>query len=372
MLVDKTFVALHIGRTEGAPDVAAEPVLEADVLRRVLDGALGALADALVSDDAARLPASLAAIGQCRTQIIGGGGAGTIEPMARSCFETTRQIAGQTRNQLAEQRVQHAALVATVREVVATMAGDQANLHSTLTGSAERFERIGQLGDIRQIQAQLVKEVTDLKRVAVERRAAWEQKFEAFGTRLASLETQLDRTRREAALDPLTNIANRRAFERTSVDWLEPGRPDFVMAMVDVDDFKQINDSLGHAVGDSVLVKVAETIANAIRSGDVVARLGGDEFAVLAAGLTLGQAEKRFTAIGREVENACRPLAQGGPTPSLSIGIAECSAGDTLKSLQERADAALYQAKQNGKGRVASKPSPYIRDLRSPRTARGS
>ena len=95
-----------------------------------------------------------------------------------------------------------------------------------------------------------------------------------------------------------------------------------------------------------------------------MARLGGDEFVVLAAGLTLGQAEVRFNAIGRAVKEACRPLRARRRRASISIGVAECSAGDTADSLQQRADAALYEAKRGGKGRVATKASPLIRDLR--------
>jgi diguanylate cyclase (GGDEF)-like protein len=255
-----------------------------------------------------------------------------------------------------------------VRETVASISGDQTALHDTLVGSAERFERIAQGGDIQQIQAQLTREVATLKRITIERRAAWEQTVQDFGTRLATLETQLDRTRREAAVDPLTNVANRRTFERTCREWLGPNRPGFVMALVDVDDFKAVNDRYGHAVGDRVLVAVAETLARSLRSDDLVARLGGDEFAILAACLTLQQAEGRFAAIVRAVQNACHAILDGqGGSASISMGVAECSAGDTLESLQQRADAALYQAKKNGKGRLATKSSPFIRDLRKER-----
>ena len=142
------------------------------------------------------------------------------------------------------------------------------------------------------------------------------------------------------------------------------------MAMIDVDNFKTINDGHGHGVGDQVLVTVAGTLARSLRGGDLVARLGGDEFAILAVGFTLPQAESRFAVIGRAVHDACHPLAPGGLSASISIGVAECSAGDTLESLQQRADAALYQAKKNGKGRVASKSSPFIRDLMKRREGR--
>ena len=255
-------------------------------------------------------------------------------------------------------------VLAMVRETMATIAGDEATFDQTLTSSAERFEQLASVGDLQQLQTQLFKEVATLKKLTIERRAAWEQTTRDFGERLTTLESQLQDKSREAALDPLTNVANRRTFERTCRDWLQPNRPGFVLALCDVDDFKGINDRHGHGQGDRVLTTVAETLGRSLRAGDIVARLGGDEFAVLAAGLTLTQSESRLGNIGRAVAEACRALFDDGTSPSLSIGVAECSAGDTLESLQHRADEALYQAKRHGKGRVATKASPLIRDLR--------
>jgi len=253
--------------------------------------------------------------------------------------------------------------LAMVREAVATIAGEQASLDESLAGSAERVEQIARSNDISQIQARLAEEVARLKRITGERRAAWEQTVGAFQTRLTRLEKQLDRTKREASLDPLTNVANRRTFERTCREWLRPNRAGFVMAMADVDDFKAINDQYGHAVGDRLLVTVAERLGRSLRSDDLVARVGGDEFAVLAACLTLPQAECRFATIASAVRTACAPVVPDRTSPSISVGLAECSAGDTLESLRQRADAALYEAKRHGKGRVAIKAAPLIRDL---------
>jgi diguanylate cyclase len=262
-------------------------------------------------------------------------------------------------------------VLAMVRETMASIAGDHDTFDATLASSAERFERLAGVNDLQQLQTQLFEEVATLKRVTIERRKAWEKTTQEFGSRLASLESQLDDTRREASLDPLTNVANRRSFEKTCREWLAPNKPGFVIAMADVDDFKTINDENGHGTGDKVLITVAEALVHALRAGDVVARLGGDEFAVLASGLTLMQAESRFATIGKQVQAACGPLVkEGQPAPSLSIGLAECSAGDTMESLQQRADAALYQAKRNGKGRVAAKTSPLLRDLRKERRGR--
>ncbi len=254
-----------------------------------------------------------------------------------------------------------------VREAVALMTGEQAAVGETLEGSAGRVEQLAQTDDLQLMQTRLFEEVARLKQITLERRTAWEQTVGDFQTRLSRLETQLDHTRREASIDPLTNVPNRRTFERTCREWLQPGRHGFVLAMADVDDFKTINDRYGHGVGDRLLVSVAETLGRSVRSDDLVARVGGDEFAVLAGGLTLAQAEKRLGAIGRMVQNASRLIVPDGTPPSISIGMAEWSAGDTMESLRQRADAALYEAKRHGKGRLATKASPLIRDLLNPR-----
>jgi diguanylate cyclase len=360
--VSKNLVSFQGGRA----GVARGPN-DADVLRRTLDEALATLATVLAASDTGTLGDVITSVERCRGQLAANVSVELLDPQAKSAFDSARSVATHIRSRGAEQRAHVAGLVAMVRETVATISGDQGVLHDTLVGSAERFERIAQVGDLQQIQAQLSHEVATLKRITIERRAAWDQTVQDFGTRLATLETQLDRTRREAAVDPLTNVANRRTFERTCREWLGPNRPGFVMALIDVDDFKTVNDRYGHAVGDRVLVTVAETLARSLRSDDLVARLGGDEFAILAACLTLSQAEGRFAAIVRAVQTACRAVMEGSGTGSISMGVAECSAGDTLESLQARADAALYQAKKNGKGRLATKSSPFIRDLRKER-----
>ncbi len=360
--MSKNVVSLQGGRAG-----VATSVTDADVLRRTLDEALATVAAVLAASDTGTLGDVIAGVERCRGQLAAGAAVEVLDPQAKSCFESVRNAATHLRSRSAEQRTHIAGLVAMVRETVATISGDQTALHDSLVGSAERFERVAQAGDLQQIQAQLLREVATLKRITIERRAAWDQTVQDFGTRLATLETQLDRTRREAAVDPLTNVANRRTFERTCREWLGPNRPGFVMALADIDDFKTINDRYGHAVGARVLVTVAETLARSLRSDDMVARLGGDEFAILAACLTLSQAEGRFAAIVRAVQKACEAVMDGKGTGSISMGVAECSAGDTLESLQQRADAALYQAKNNGKGRLATKSSPFIRDLRKER-----
>src|SRR5688572_9160615 len=157
--------------------------------------------------------------------------------------------------------------------------------------------------------------------------------------------------RQMADLDALTNLHNRRYFHETLArECARAHRYDRRLALVvfDVDDFKAINDRIGHLAGDSVLAAVAERVQSVVRSADVACRVGGDELAVILPESALADAEQLYRRIQFAV--GARPL---GPFERirLSAGIAELQAEDDAKTLFERADEALYRAKDSGKGR---------------------
>ena len=162
----------------------------------------------------------------------------------------------------------------------------------------------------------------------------------------------------QAGSDPLTGVANRRAFDQELARAVGSGEP-VALIMVDVDHFKKINDTWGHATGDRALRTVADALRQAASgSRHQVARLGGDEFAVL---LKAGPAAAlRYAEDARAVVGASADLP-GGP-PQLSIGVAVLpDHAATAEDLQRVADAALYQAKAAGRGRSTVAPPPAAR-----------
>ena len=157
--------------------------------------------------------------------------------------------------------------------------------------------------------------------------------------------------RQLADLDSLTNLHNRRYFHETLArESARAHRYDRRLALVvfDIDDFKAINDRIGHLAGDAVLAAVAERVHSVVRGADIACRVGGDEFAVILPESTLGDAEQLYGRVQLAV--ASRPL---GPFERihLSAGLAELRPEDDAKTFFERADEALYRAKESGKGR---------------------
>jgi len=262
----------------------------------------------------------------------------------------------------AARRAEIADLVTLFRDVTVTVTGEGTALTAEMTASAARFAALGNINDIRLLKDRLAREVTRLKDTALAREQKWQSVINGFKEKVEVLEDQLLTTQQEASLDPLTGVANRRLFDRSLQAFMKDGSHRFAVVLIDVDDFKHINDQHGHEVGDRVLQNISHTFATSVRSDDMVSRLGGDEFALILENVTLVQAANRVQGIVAAM--TAKAAAEGDTPTSVSCGVAEFSAGDTPQSLLRRADEALYDAKRQGKGRVVQKAAPLIRDLR--------
>jgi diguanylate cyclase (GGDEF)-like protein len=155
---------------------------------------------------------------------------------------------------------------------------------------------------------------------------------------------QTGRLRVLAGTDPLTGTANRRAWDDELASAFEQaqfdGRP-LSVALLDLDDFKGYNDRLGHQAGDRLLKEASASWQEILRMSDVLARIGGDEFAVLLPGCSIETA----------AQIAAR-LRSAVPAANCSVGVASWDRVETIEELLSRADTALYEAKDSGRGRV--------------------
>ena len=177
--------------------------------------------------------------------------------------------------------------------------------------------------------------------------------FALLVTVLARLRSSLENEKRLARTDPLTGAANPRWFSDTAEGELfrarRYGRP-VSLAYVDLDNFKAVNDELGHSTGDKLLLLVAEIMAANVRPSDLVARLGGDEFAVLLPETDSDAAAVAFHRIRVILLEALR---EQGWSVTVSIGITEADGSQSVDDLISAGDQLMYEAKHAGKDRIA-------------------
>ncbi len=159
----------------------------------------------------------------------------------------------------------------------------------------------------------------------------------------------------QARTDPLTGLLNRRAFMeeiRRHCARLDREDSPGTLLFIDMDSFKAVNDRMGHAMGDAVLIKLAEMLRKLVRPSDLVARLGGDEFAIWLSGADRMIAAERADHLCRTApaELSC-VVPEAFPALGLSIGIAmrRAASRETIEDLMRRADMAMYDVKRSGR-----------------------
>lgn len=178
---------------------------------------------------------------------------------------------------------------------------------------------------------------------------------------LASQRQQIETLRTAVRIDGLTQLANRAYFDEKLSEMIKLRRrydEPFALMMIDLDNFKEINDSFGHPAGDRILKGVAFKIKETLRGSDFLARFGGDEFAVIL----MKTGGKPAADVAWKLCSALREsrflLDSTTITTTLSIGVAEADAADTEESLIKRADEALYRVKEMGRNSILMADMP--------------
>lgn len=205
---------------------------------------------------------------------------------------------------------------------------------------------------------EVVADLSEATKAMQAQNASVERALAASTSEVAMLREQLEEVRKEAATDPLTRLANRRAFD----DRIELAREEaeakgdyFCLVLLDIDHFKKFNDTWGHQTGDQVLRYVASVIRKRVLPPRFAARFGGEEFAIILPGESLFEASPLVNTILKDVSAASirrRSTNDNLGIITLSAGIAGYRAGDTIHELIERADSSLYKAKRRGRNRL--------------------
>ncbi len=180
---------------------------------------------------------------------------------------------------------------------------------------------------------------------------AWQLKVRKHHEDLQRMEATSKTLERLSFEDPLTGLANRRRFTEVVPAMLRQGlargRPPFV-ALIDIDQFKQVNDRFSHLVGDQVLQQIAQILKSHLREGDMPARLAGDEFVLAFGHADAADAAQVCERIRKAVQNFDWASIQAGLRVSISVGVAQAQPQDSVEALTHRADLAMYSAKKDG------------------------
>ncbi len=214
----------------------------------------------------------------------------------------------------------------------------------------------------------LVEDLIAATKAMEEKTRTLEGELQKSSEQVSDLRGKLDDVRKESLTDPLTGIANRKAFDAAmDTGMLALGEGENVcLMMCDIDHFKKFNDSWGHQTGDQVLRLVANCLSDNVKGRDTAARYGGEEFGVLLRGTSLADAihvadQIRLAVQGRKLVKKSTGDVLG--TITISIGVAQFAPGDSIEAVIRRADACLYGAKRSGRNMVLGQDDPRAATL---------
>jgi diguanylate cyclase len=303
-----------------------------------------------------------------RREILESGGVQIDGLTALNALDLCRAQFRRAQSKRVERDESFAEIIAFLRKSLMSLTGESRTYHEDLLGTTGRISALVELKDIQELKSKIAAEVTELNRVVLEKQKREQIQFSQLSEQIAGLQKRLEEAKVEASLDGLTGIANRRNFDFTIQRWAiahEKSEEPFTVALFDLDDFKKVNDSYGHQIGDQVLIATALEIGNRIRTSDFLARYGGEEFVVLSSGMKLNESQSRFAALLQHIESLqfdCKSPEKGSLSISLtaSCGVAEYASGESVKDLIHRADEALYEAKRAGKNQVVAKRRPLL------------
>ncbi len=339
----------------------AEPLIELGLLSRehpagLIDRLLSLLSEAAIEGGSLKTREFRSRLQTYRRSLAASEGKRDFALYSAECLQVCEDYFERSRKYLLERESEVSEVIHYLREAVSRLAGESHSFTAELSRSSERMERLTDLEDIRELKKQISNEVQQLKRSIDEKKQKEQATYSRLSKRMELLQHSLQESREEASLDGLTGIPNRRTFDRTLERWLAERKASgrsFVLAMLDLDDFKAINDTRGHQVGDRVLLCAARFFGKQIRENDFLGRFGGEEFVILLDGLAAGQAQAKFAGMLERLASTSYDYEIVGGVKSItftaSCGLAECASDESGDNLLRRADEALYQAKKNGK-----------------------
>ena len=260
---------------------------------------------------------------------------------------------------------------ATMKQMIGSFIDELGNLssatgdyHDTVENLAQQIRQTEDVDQLNRLLGEVLRETRDVQASTLRARAevlSARQKVDAAERKVAELEAELVQASEQVRIDSLTGALNRRglddAFTR-EIAVAERNKHRMSIALLDVDNFKELNDSFGHAVGDDALTHLTQVIRDTVRPGDSVGRFGGEEFLVLLPDADIDAAITIMARVQREMTRRFYLHDNAKILITFSAGVTQYADGENQAATIARADAALYEAKRSGKNRVYSLQPP--------------
>ncbi|HSI60443.1 MAG TPA: diguanylate cyclase [Ideonella sp.] len=290
------------------------------------------------------------------------------EPLSARALQSAQQLLAHTRERQRTLRGERDNARLTLKDLIHRMLHELGELDQQ-TGSfsdgmqryAHTIEQAESLESLAGVVREMVDDSRSVHALVSSTRARLQgghSRAVALETRVRELEGELRRLSDEVATDALTQIANRRGLVQAfEIEQAQLARGDgaaggLAIGLLDIDNFKRLNDSLGHGAGDQALVALAGRVRDSLRPGDTVARFGGEEFVVLLPGTPADEAQKVLTRLQRLLTASLFMHEDKEVFVTFSAGVTAYRPGEALEAALERADEALYEAKRTGKNRT--------------------
>ncbi len=298
--------------------------------------------------------------GQCEVmqQEIGQGltarGARSLSEMLQHTRERQKQI----RVERAKARDALKGLINRMLNELSQLGSETGRFHENLdryVGVIEKADSVESLAGVVREMVEESRTVQSLVKVAQGKLQYEHERATDLSERVIVLETELRRLSEEVSTDQLTKIANRRGLmqafdaERSR---LERDGTMLAVGLLDIDNFKKLNDELGHGAGDEALRSLADVVSKTLRPTDMVARYGGEEFVVLLPNTPVAEGEQILTRLQRSLSSGLFMHENRQVFVTFSAGVTSYRPGERLEAALERADEALYEAKRAGKNRT--------------------
>lgn len=237
-------------------------------------------------------------------------------------------------------------------------ADSSSDYHDKIEKCAEKISKAEDITQLENVMADVVRETRVIRLNAQRSRddlRATKQRIEEAEKRINELQDELDKASHLVRQDQLTGTLNRRGLEEAfskEASRANRRRSTLCVALLDIDNFKKLNDTLGHDAGDAALIHLTAVIRDTMRPQDTVARFGGEEFIILLPETPLGDAKKTLVRLQRELTKRFFLHNNEKQLITFSAGLTDFRAEDDQASVIKRADEAMYTAKQSGKNRV--------------------